>query len=114
MIYLASPYSHPDPAIRELRFRAVCLYAAKLMGQGVNVYSPIAHTNPIAVMGDLPKGWDFWKQYDEWFISRCNSVVVLMIDGWKESVGVQAEIAMAKEFGKPVSFVDDVANSGRG
>ncbi len=35
----------------------------------------------------------------------CDKVVVLMIDGWKESVGVQAEIAIARELGKPVSFL---------
>jgi hypothetical protein len=33
-------------------------------------------------------------------------VVVLMLDGWEQSRGVQAEIAIARELGKPVSFID--------
>ncbi len=28
-----------------------------------------------------------------------------MLDGWRESVGVQAEIAIARELGKPVTFL---------
>ena len=29
LIYLACPYSHPDPAVRELRFEHACNTAAK-------------------------------------------------------------------------------------
>lgn len=47
MIYLASPYSHPDPAVEELRFEAACEAACKLMQQGHHVFSPIAHTHPV-------------------------------------------------------------------
>jgi len=31
MIYLASPYSHSDTRVQELRFEAVCRAAAKLI-----------------------------------------------------------------------------------
>ncbi|GIW55540.1 MAG: hypothetical protein KatS3mg082_1944 [Nitrospiraceae bacterium] len=34
MIYLASPYSHPDPAVREERFHAACRAAAALLLAG--------------------------------------------------------------------------------
>ncbi len=34
MIYLASPYSHPDPAVREQRFRAAGDTAAALIRAG--------------------------------------------------------------------------------
>jgi hypothetical protein len=88
LIYLASPYSHEDPRVREWRFRAAAWYASTLMQRGWLVFSPIAHTHPIAEFG-LPKGWDFWKQYDEKFLDACGGLVVLCIDGWKESVGVR-------------------------
>jgi len=38
-------------------------------------------------------------------MEMCNDVVVVMLDGWRESVGVQAEIAIARELGKPVTFL---------
>ncbi len=104
MIYLASPYSHPDESMRVERFENACSAAAALMTKGQNVYSPIAHTHPIACYGELPKGWDFWEQYDRWFIERCDSVLVLQLPGWSDSRGVNAEIKMAAELGKDVRF----------
>lgn len=105
MIYLASPYSHSNPATRERRFRIVCREAARMMRHGQQVFSPIAHTHPIAQF-DLPKGWEFWEEFDRWYISRCDEVVVLMLRGWRESKGVQAEIKIAEELGKPVSYIE--------
>lgn len=91
MIYLASPYTHSDPAIREQRFEAVCLAAGKLMAAGEHVFSPIAHTHPIAVRCDLPKGWEFWQSYDRAMIRFCDRFMVLTLPGWLQSTGVCAE-----------------------
>ena len=33
-------------------------------------------------------------------------LLVLCLDGLEESTGVQAEIELAKEFGKPIYYVD--------
>ncbi len=56
-------------------------------------------------MGDLPKGWEFWAAYDLTFIKWCDKVYVYMQDGWEESVGVTAEIAIAKELNKPIIYI---------
>ena len=64
MIYLAVPYSHADPAVRVARFDAVNKVAAKMMRDGLHVFSPISHTHPIALAGDLPGGWEYWEAYD--------------------------------------------------
>ena len=76
--------------------------AGYLMSLGHIVFSPISHTHPIAVECDLPKDWEYWKKYDECFIEWCDQVHVWCMDGWKESRGVQAEINMAKKFGKEI------------
>ena len=104
MIYLASPYSHPDPVVRNQRFEEVCRLAATLMAQGKHVFSPIAHTLPIALHGNLPTGWDYWESLDRFWIGVCDEVIAMMLDGWRESVGVRAEIAIARELGKPVTY----------
>ena len=106
LVYLATPYSHDDPAVREQRFRVVNRVAAELMRDGMHIYSPISHTHPIAMASDLPKGWDFWEQYDRVVLDACVKVVVLRQDGWEESTGVKAEIEIAKELRLPVEFID--------
>lgn len=105
MIYLASPYSHPSEEVRVQRFDAVCKKAASMMRQGLFVFSPIAHTHPIAAYG-LPKGWEFWEKYDRMFLQACHKVVVLMLDGWRDSVGVQAEIKIAEQMGMEVEYME--------
>jgi nucleoside 2-deoxyribosyltransferase len=104
MIYLASPYSDNDAEVRERRFEAVCRAAAKLIHSGKSVYAPIAHTHPICRYG-LPGDWQFWQHHDRKYIEICDEVVVLMLDGWDKSEGVQAEISIAREMGKPVTFI---------
>lgn len=105
MIYLASPYTHPDPAVREVRFRAACRQAAEMFRCGIPVFSPIAYSHAIAAH-DLPLEWDFWARFDEAFLEVCSEVWVLTLDGWRESRGVQAEIELAHELGKPVVLVE--------
>ena len=101
-VYLATPYSHAKPTVRVQRFNKINEVAAKLMAEGIHVYSPISHTHPIAEAGDLPKGWDFWEQYDRHFIAWCDEVWVYCGEGWQESKGVQAEMRIAWEMGKKV------------
>ena len=101
VIYLASPYSSDDPRKRHERFRLACLVAGKLMLDGHHIFSPIAHTHPIAKFCDLPKGYDFWEKYDRDILAKCGAVFVLAIDGWRESKGVTAELAIARELGLP-------------
>lgn len=104
MIYLASPYTHSNVHVREWRFREACRAAAALLRAGVTVFSPIAHSHPIAHFG-MPTSWEFWSQVDREYLSRCDVLAVLTLPGWRESVGVQAEIRLARELGLPVVFV---------
>ncbi len=59
MIYLASPYSHPDARVRQRRFEEACQAAAAITRAGLSVFSPISHSHPIARYG-VPTGWDYW------------------------------------------------------
>ena len=104
MIYLASPYSHPEVVVREQRFHDACRAVAMLLASGLTVFSPIVHGHPLVDHG-LPTDWPFWERFDRDHLVRCDEVVVLMLDGWRESVGVAAEIRIAGELGKPVRYL---------
>ncbi|MCX7801381.1 MAG: DUF1937 family protein, partial [Fimbriimonadales bacterium] len=104
MIYLASPYSHPDPAVREARYQAACRATAALLQAGWVVFSPIVHSHPLVKFA-LPTGWDFWERIDRDYLARCDEVVVLTLPGWEASVGVREEVRLARELGKPVRYL---------
>jgi hypothetical protein len=106
MIYLASPYSDPDPAVMEQRFDAVCRKAGELMNRGEIVYSPIAHCHPIAVRVGLPRDWTFWHKFDREMLCTAKEMWILRLPGWQESAGIRAERQIAAELGIPVTEID--------
>jgi hypothetical protein len=59
----------------------------------------------VLVPHGLPTDWAFWQYCARQYLERCDEVVVLMLDGWLESAGVQAEVRIAREFGKPVRYL---------
>lgn len=105
-IYLATPYTHPDPQVREARFFTVSERANALMREGFLVFSPITHGHLIGVMGGLPGDFTFWKEHCLSFLHHwAEAVYVLAQPGWQDSVGVAAEIEEAQRIGLPVSFI---------
>lgn len=105
-IYLASPYSHPDRGVREARFLAACRAAAQLMGAGLRVFCPIAHSHAIEEHGmDARRDGEFWLRQDGPLLAHAAELYVLMLDGWRESKGVQEEIRICELLGKPIRYV---------
>jgi len=104
MIYLASPYSHPDPEVRRRRFRAACQAAAVLIRQGKIVFSPIAHSHPMTEFG-LPGDWWYWENVCRAQLAACDELYVLMLSGWDTSQGVRAELEIARQRRMPVVWM---------
>ena len=85
--------------------------AAELIKQGHIVFSPITMTHPIDVVlaGEAATlGSDFWVSFDEAFMDMCSEIVVLTLEGWERSSGIQREIAYFKAQGKPVRLLSNV------
>jgi hypothetical protein len=107
LYYLASPYSHPDPKVREERYNKVNAFAVRLMTElRVTVIEPIVSGHPKEGLG-LPTDFAFWEKTDKLYIDHCDGIIVLMLDGWRESKGVTAEIKYAEQTGKPVIYVEE-------
>lgn len=107
LIYVASPYSHPDKVQEEINFLRVVRATGWLMNTYLDksFYSPICHTHPIATRCQLPGTWDFWKQFDEAMLSCFNELWVLCIPGWNSSKGVAAEVEIATSMGLPIKYI---------
>ena len=115
LIYLASPYSYAkvilrDPLdrvrkreVEQLRFEDVCRFAAKLFAKGYLVFSPIAHTHPLAVYGGLPEiDYKLWLGLDQPFIEASVGLIVVHMPGWETSYGVTFEIDQFVKLNKPI------------
>lgn len=109
--YLACPYTHQDKQVMHDRFKTVTDAAVSLLNQGVHVFSPISYNAPWEDY-DLPHTFAFWEHFDKAFIARMDSVVVLTLDGWQQSVGVTEEIKFAEDIGIPVYYcnLEEVEN----
>jgi hypothetical protein len=105
-IYLACPYSHPDPAVMAERTARATVAAGIIMDCGYIVFSPITHSHPIAeTMPHVDnRDHEFWLEQDLSFISDWSDELwVLTLPGWEESFGIhQREIPLAKNVGQPV------------
>lgn len=108
LVYLASPYSHWDPAEKERRYREACRVAGRLMKAGERVFAPIAHSHPIeqAFEDGKPEGHAFWLGQDFAILRHASRLAVLRLEGWETSFGVTAEIDFARRCGIPVEFID--------
>ena len=110
LLYLASPYTHSDPATREHRFRTACRAAAKLMAARIVVFSPLSHSVPIVRHGG--KNLDeldstFWLSMDTPFLERSDELLILALKGWEESHGVKEEMFFALENNMPITMIEE-------
>lgn len=99
VVYLASPYTHDDPAVVVQRYRVTRAATAAMLRAGVHVYSPIVHCHALAVAHDLPTDAAFWGAYNRAMLGRCDVLAVLTLDGHDTSRGVAGEVAYAREHG---------------
>lgn len=104
LIYVASPYTHPDPTVMDARYDAVQFYCGQQMESwrnGVKLYfSPIAYCHPLAVQFKLPREVGYWKELNELIMRRCDHLEILQLPGWEQSKGIQHEISFMMQLGK--------------
>lgn len=106
MTYLASPYSSSDTATREQRFEAVQRATLILIQRGCVAFSPITYSHQFAA--EIGTAFEPWQTFGLAMIDAASELWVLMLAGWRESIGVQAELRHARRLGLPVVFLDPV------
>ena len=104
MIYLASPYTHRDPHVVNCRFYDTKRAFAYMLQAGEHVYSPIVLCHQVSIDYRLPSDADYWEKFDFNFLRRCDELRILMLDDWKESRGVRAEIKAATAIHLPITY----------
>jgi len=78
------------------------------MLQGHIVFSPIAHSHPIATRCSLPGKHDFWQEQNAAWLEWADELWVGMIEGWDQSVGIKWEVEKARLLGKRIAYCPGV------
>lgn len=78
------------------------------MAGGETVFSPIAHSHPIALhlCPKLVCDFEFWMGQDLPILAMCSRMKVLRLDGWQDSRGIAAEMQFASSYGVLIEFID--------
>lgn len=96
MIYIATPYSHADLAVMELRYHAAVQYTGILMNNGHVCFSPIAYGHGLAQAHGLRTDAEYWEEFNFQILDHAETIHVLKLPGYKESVGIKAEVERAR------------------
>jgi hypothetical protein len=106
IIYLASPYSHPNDEIREQRFKDIAKISAELNSQGIIAFSPIVYGHTLLDFKEMPTDWQFWQTFCLSFLQHSDELHVYKMDGWEMSSGIAEEIKFAEKNNIPVKFFE--------
>lgn len=115
VLYLATSYSHPDPAKRAAHAALASQCAAWLISKGWCVISPLSMGHAISVEApNLPTDFAAAKEVCLRMLEASDALIVLLLEGVRESIGVAAEIDHARKLGIPLNQVKVLAGEGAG
>jgi hypothetical protein len=100
LCYLAAPYSSSCSAVIEQRMEQVSRAQAHLIKQGLLVVTPLS-AHYLLKYENLPGNWAYWKRQSIAMLRVCNSLILLPLPGWQESIGVTAELELARQLDMP-------------
>lgn len=121
LTYLSAPYTHDDPRIVKRRMDAVSIVSIYLDVQGHNTVSPLFKDLVVQRIKSLqgnhphlegrlalpPLSYDFWREYCKQMLMACSSMIVVPLDGYLHSTGVQDETALCIEHNIPYTILDE-------
>ena len=103
--YLASPYSHPEASVCERRYLATMRCVRWLVERGDWTFSPLLHCHEMAHRFHLPTDHIYWSSFNRAMLLPSTRLLILTLDGWKDSKGIADETIIAHETGKPINFI---------
>lgn len=104
--FISSPYSGTDEE-REERARITAEVCGKLLRRDFHVISPAVHSHTItkAVHFTPEERRSLILDFGLNLLRKASGMIVLEIEGWERSFGVQAEIDLCRELGIPVKYL---------
>lgn len=104
-IFLASPYTHENEEVINVRYKAALEATGNLLSEGYIIFSPVIHCHLPAKIYNLPKDYKFWAVYNDSFLYYWAEVLyVLCLKDWENSAGVTREVNIAEDLNLPIYY----------
>lgn len=106
--YISNPYNGTEEQ-KEHRAQVAARVCALLLKRGVFAWSPIVHNHAMMkVFSDftLDERRAMMLPYDFSLLRQSKGMIVLTIEGWRESFGVKAELELCQELAIPVQYLN--------
>lgn len=106
--YIANPYNGTKEQ-RSLRAKIAAEVCGKLLKRGIYAWSPIVHNHAMMnEYGDftLEERRTLILDFDFSLLFASKGMIVLTIDGWKDSYGVKKEIEICQERSIPILYLN--------
>lgn len=108
LYYLAAPYSHSTPEVVEDRMEEFKHADQHLIKSGFMTVSPL-YKHWIVKDTVIPTDWEYWSKYSKSLLHSCDTLIIIMIDGWSSSTGVIEELRFAVQNSMNILFFDPVS-----
>jgi len=105
--YISNPYNGTDEQKNE-RAETAAKVCGLLLKMGVHAWSPIVHNHAMLRTFNtftLEERRTLMLAFDFSLLRASKGMIVLEIEGWRNSFGVQAEINLCKELSLPVKYL---------
>lgn len=106
LIYLASPYSHPDPKVMAIRYSLTLGLTTRLLLDGLPVFSPIVYGHQMA--STLGTSFEAWQSLNDAMIHAASDFAIFRLPGWEQSRGIAHEVDLWRRIkrSEPKIFYD--------
>lgn len=89
----------------EAAFHEVARQASLCIAAGIPVFSPIAHSHPLAQHSYNAHSYDVWLGLDVVFMKASTGIIVCQMESWEKSSGLHWEIEWYKAEKKPIVYM---------
>lgn len=105
LVYLAAPYNSHDLKIIQKRMETIYGVISRFIKDDVHIVTPL-FMHEVVKRYDIAGDYLFWERYCLNILKRCDKMVVLCLDGWEDSLGVQGEIEFCSSHNIPYTLLE--------
>lgn len=101
--YVSAPYG--NAVDKNERMKIITHHSSSCLKRDEYIICPLTMGHEFIKHNELPYSSEWWLNWCIALLSKCTEMDVLCIEGWKESVGVTAEIDFAEKNKIKINYI---------